>query len=312
MELLLNTIIKCKERFKPKEMAKIIIGESNSLIKQHMTQIEDVFGRGKDKTVEFWHSIIRQTYVKQLITKEIESYGILKITEKGRNFIENPFSFKITEDHTYETSTTNNNTQKGQAADMVLFKILKNLRKKMAKKEGLPPAILFMEPSLIDMANQYPISTEELAQTQGVGQGKAQKYGKEFIATIKNYVEENNIIRPQDIIVRTVANKSNNKIYIIQSLDKALSIEDIAKGKGLSIDELLNEMEEIVEKGTKLNLKHIINNMMEPEESEEIHNFFKSTENFTFDEARIEFEEDEFSDEEIRLLRIDFISQVAN
>ena len=169
-----------------------------------------------------------------------------------------------------------------------------------------------MEPSIIDMANQYPITIEEMAQVQAVGMGKAKKYGAEFVKTIKEYVEQNDIIRPQDIVVRSVANKSNNKIYIIQSLDKKIGIQDIAKGKGLSIDSLLNEMEEIVETGTKLNLQHIISNMMEEEEVDEIHDFFKKTENFSFDEARVEFDEDEFSDEEIRLLRINFISQIAN
>ena len=312
IKIMIEAIIGCRERFKPKEMAKIMVGESNSLIKQNMSQIENAFGKGKDKSISFWHSIIRQIYVKQLITKEIESYGILKITDKGREFIKNPYSFKITEDHDYEDNVVINNTQKGQAADTVLFNILKDLRKKTAKKIGLPPAILFMENSLVDMANQYPINMQEMAQVQGVGQGKANKYGKEFIETIKEYVEENNIIRPQDIIIRSVANKSNNKIYIIQSLDKKLGIEDIARGKGLSIEELLNEMEEIVEKGTQLNLSHIINNMMDEEESEEINQFFKQTTNFSFEEARAEFTDNEFTDDEIRLLRINFISQIAN
>ena len=312
IKLLIKTIEDCKERFKPKEVAKIMVGESNSLIKQHMSQIEFCFGKGKEKNINFWHSVIRQSYVQQLITKEIESYGILKITEKGKLFLKNPYSIMITEDHNYQNNSTSSNIQRGQAADMVLFKILKSLRKNMAKKIGLPPAILFMEPSLIDMANQYPTTLEELAQTQGVGHGKANKYGKEFVETIKRYVDENNIIRPKDIVVRSVANKSNNKIYIIQSLDKALNIDDIAKGKGLTREELLSEMEEIVEKGTKLNLRHIINEMMDRDELDEIHAFFKSTENFSFDEARLEFTEDEFTDDEIRLLRIDFISQVAN
>ena len=196
--------------------------------------------------------------------------------------------------------------------DKTLYKILKDLRKKIAKKIGLPPAIIFMEPSLIDMANIYPITLEEMSQVQGVGSGKAKKYGQEFIETIKKYVEENNIERPQDIVVRSVANKANNKIYIIQSLDKKLPINDIAKGKGLTNEELLLEMEEIVEQGNRLNLSHIISDMMEQEEQEEIHDFFKETENFSFEEARKEFEEDEFTDEEIRLLRIDFISKVAN
>jgi len=313
VKLLLEGVDGARGRFKPKEMARIMMGESNSLIKQNMSQLGDVFGTGKDKSLGFWHSIIRQAYIKQLLTKEIESYGLLKLTDAGKEFIKRPYSFMITEDHDYDSSTTNIvGNQKAQAADPLLFKILKDLRKKMAKKEGLPPAILFMEPSLIDMANQYPITMEELAQVQGVGSGKAKKYGLDFIDTIKKYVEENEIERHQDIVVRTVAPKSSNKIYIIQSLDKKLCIDDIAKGKGLSTDELLAEMEEIVEKGTRLNLSHIILGMMEEDEREDIHDFFKETEEFSFDEARVEFEEDEFSDEEIRLLRIDFISKVAN
>ena len=310
---LLKTIDSCRERFKPKEIAKIMVGETNSLIKQHMSQIESVFGIGKEKSVRFWHSIIRQIYVKQLISKEIEAYGTLKLTDLGREFISSPYKLEITEDHDYEDEkNTINISQKGQALDKTLYKILKDLRKKIAKKIGLPPAIIFMEPSLIDMANIYPITLEEMSQVQGVGSGKAKKYGQEFIETIKKYVEENNIERPQDIVVRSVANKANNKIYIIQSLDKKLPINDIAKGKGLTNEELLLEMEEIVEQGNRLNLSHIISDMMEQEEQEEIHDFFKETENFSFEEARKEFEEDEFTDEEIRLLRIDFISKVAN
>ena len=294
-------------------MARIMVGDSNSLIKQHMSQIEDVFGSGKEKPLGFWHSIIRQVYVKQLLTKEIESYGILKITDSGKEYIKNPYSFEITEDHDYDSlNSGSGSNQKGIAMDKILFNILKELRKKVAKEIGLPPAILFMEPSLIDMANQYPITLEEMAQVQGVGQGKAKKYGQDFINAIRKYVDENNIERPQDIVVRTVANKKSNKIYIIQSLDKKLWIDDIAKGKGISHEELLTEMEEIVETGTRLNLGHIILDMMEEDEREDIHEFFKETEDFSFDEARVEFEEDEFTDDEIRLLRIDFISKVAN
>ena len=314
VQLLLSTIIECKERFKPKELAKIMIGESNSLIKQHMGQIEHVFGKGKEKSIQFWHSIIRQVYVKQLITKEIESYGVLKITKKGNDFLASPYSFKITEDHDYDLLSINKSSsaQKGQALDSNLFNILKDLRKSKAKEQGLPPAILFMEASLVDMANQYPITIDEMSQIQGVGIGKANKYGKDFVETIKEYVEENEIERAIDIVVRTVANKSNDKIYIIQSLDKKISLEDIARSKSMTIDNLITEIESIVESGTKVNLSHILNEMMETEELEEIHDFFKATETFSFDEARTEFEEDEFSDEEIRLLRIDFISKIGN
>ena len=314
VQLLLSAIIECKERFKPKELAKIMIGESNSLIKQHMGQIEHVFGKGKEKSIQFWHSIIRQVYVKQLITKEIESYGVLKITKKGNDFLASPYSFKITEDHDYDLLSINKSSsaQKGEALDVNLFNILKDLRKSKAKEQGLPPAILFMEASLVDMANQYPITIDEMSQIQGVGIGKANKYGKDFVETIKEYVEENEIERAIDIVVRTVANKSNDKIYIIQSLDKKISIEDIARSKSMTIDNLITEIESIVESGTKVNLSHILNEMMETEELEEIHDFFKTTETFSFDEARTEFEEDEFSDEEIRLLRIDFISKIGN
>ena len=314
VKTLINVITECKQRFKPKEIAKILVGESNSLIKQHMSQIDQVFGIGKNKSIQFWHSIIRQIYVKQLITKEIESYGVLKTTKLGEEFLLNPYSIKITEDHDYNKLNDQKiiSNQKGQALDNNLYRILKDLRKQQAKTIGLPPSIIFMEPSLIDMANQYPITFDELAQIQGVGVSKAQKYGQEFIDVIKEYVEENDIERAVDIVVRTVANKKNNKIYIIQSLDKKISLEDIAKGKSLTMDELLTEIENIVESGTKVNLSHIINNMMDEEELEEIHDFFKTTEEFSFDEARKEFEEDEFTDDEIRILRIDFISKVAN
>ncbi len=313
VKLLLNAVIVCRERFKPKEMAYIMMGQSNSLIKQHMSQISEVFGTGQHKTLGFWHSIIRQVYVKQLLTKEIESYGTLKMTEQGKNFLENPYKIQITEDHDYEnTESISVSNQKGIAMDTTLYNMLIDLRKKIAKQKQIPPAILFMEPSIVDMANQYPTTLDEMSQVQGVGQGKAKKYGEKFIELIKQYVTENNIERPQDIVVRTVANQKSNKIYIIQSLDKKLQIDDIAKGKALTIEELITEMEEIVITGTRLNLDHIILNMMDQEEREDIYDFFKNTTDFSFNEARIEFEEDEFTDNEIRLLRIDFISNVAN
>ena len=314
VKILLEGVAGSRERFKPKEMAKIMIGESDSLIKQNMSQIKDIFGTGKDKSLSFWHSIIRQAYVRRLLTKDIESYGILKLTNEGKKFIRNPYKFEITEDHNYDDSSVSysSQSQRGQAADEILFNILKDLRRKIAKKINLPPAIIFNELSLIDMANQYPTSMQEMSKIQGVGVGKANKYGENFIDEIKKYVKEHEIIRPEDFTVRSVANKSSNKIYIIQSLDKHLTIEDIANGKGLSREKLLEEMEEIVEGGTRLNLSHIILEMMDTEERDDIHDFFKQTENFSFDEARIEFDEEFFSDEEIRLLRIDFISQVAN
>ena len=313
IKLLLEAIDGANERFKPKEIAKIMMGESNALIKQNMHQLDKVFGSGNKKSLGFWHSLIRQAYIKRLITKEIESYGILKLTKKGRKFISQPYSIEIMEDHNYDDiKSTEPTIQKGTAADELLFNILKDLRKKLAKKLRLPPAIIFTELSLIDMANQYPINIEEMSKIQGVGVGKANKYGEEFINTIKKYVKDNEIVRPQDFTVRSVPNKSSNKIYIIQSLDKKIGLNDIATGKGLSVEQLLKEMEEIVEGGTRLNLSHIILDMIDQEEREDIHSFFKETESFSFDEARLEFEEDIFNDAEVRILRIDFISQVAN
>mgnify|MGYP001169420534 FL=1 len=313
IKILLKAIDGANERFKPKEIAKIMKGESNALIKQNMHQLDNVFGSGKDKSLNFWHSVIRQAYIKRLLTKEIESYGVLKLTDSGRKFINKPYSIEIMEDHNYDQNISTNTTiQRGAAADEILFNILKDVRKRLAKEIKLPPAIIFTEPSLVDMANQYPTSMDEMSKIQGVGIGKAKKYGEKFISAISQYVKENDIVRPQDFTVRTVPNKSSNKIYIIQSLDKKLAIYDIAKSKGISMDELLKEMEEIVEGGTRLNLSHIILDMIDQEERDDIHNFFKNTENFSFNEARLEFEEEVFSDDEIRLLRIDFISQVAN
>ena len=309
---LLNAIRTSNETFKSKELAKIMIGETNSLINQLLAEIQDVFGSGKEKNIEFWHSIIRQIYVKGLITKEIESYGVIKLTELGRNFIQNPSSFTITEDHHYEINNSNENTGKGAAMDEKLLKMLTALRKEISKKTQLPPAIIFQESSIIDMANNYPTTIKEMSQIQGVGIGKAEKYGKDFIELISKYVDENNIERPSEMIIKTVPKKSSNKVYIIQSLDKKLMIEDIAKAKGLSNEDLITEMETIVDSGTKLNIKYLLDNMMEEYEQEELSDFFKESNNFSLEEARLEYSEEEYSDTEIRIARINFITTIGN
>lgn len=310
---LLKAIEVSKETFKAKEVARIMIGDGNALINQHIATITEVFGSGKEKNIEFWHAVIRQTYVQEIITKEIETYGTIKLTEKGRKFLKNPQSFIITEDHDYEKlGTSSIGEQKGAAMDNVLFKILKQLRKEVSKEVELPPAIIFQESSLIDMANNYPITTEEMSQIQGVGMGKAKKYGDYFTVVIDKYVKEYNIERPSDMVIRTVANKSANKVYIIQSVDKQLSVEDIARAKGLTSDELIKEIETIVESGTKVNLQYMLDEMMDDYEQEELFEFFKVSENFSLEETRDEYGEDEFSDEEIRIARIQFISEVGN
>ena len=309
---LLKAIELSKETFKSKELAKIMVGEANSLINQHLGEITEVFGSGKEKGVEFWHAVIRQTYVKEIITKEIESYGTIKLTDKGKDFIKNPHSFLLTEDHDYEKTSNESSSQKGAAMDDVLFNMLKKLRKNIAKEKSLPPAIIFQESSLLDMANNYPITLEEMSQIQGVGIGKAKKFGVEFIDLINQYVKENNIDRPSDMVIKTIVKKSSNKVNIIQSLDKKLSIEDIAKGNGLNTDELISEIETIVESGTKLDLQYMLDEMIDDYEQEELFDFFKYSENFSIEEAREEFEEDEYSDEELRIARIQFISKIGN
>ena len=315
VQQLLKTVDAVKERLKAKEIVKIIVGESNTLIKQHKAESLQVYGQGKAKSKHFWHSVIRQAMVQKLLTKEIETYGIIKISDKGREFISNPIKFLLTEDHDYDEINAKNaasNNLKGDAGDKVLYVILKDLRKKVAKEKELPPAIIFSEPSLTDMANQFPITIEELSQIHGVGQGKARKFGQKFIECIKQYVDENNIERPQDMVVKTVANKSSNKVYIIQSIDRKLPIDDIASAKGLKVDELLTEIETIVESGTKVDLNYYIQDILDEYQEEELDDFFKKSEEGSFEEARIEFEEDEYTDEELRLFRIKFISEVAN
>ncbi|MBF90812.1 MAG: DNA helicase RecQ [Flavobacteriales bacterium] len=315
VQQLLKTVDAIKERLKAKEIVKIIVGESNTLIKQHKAESLEVYGKGTAKSKHFWHSVIRQAMVQKLLTKEIETYGIIKISDKGRNFMSNPQEFLLTEDHDYDAINAKNaasNIQKGAAADKVLFGILKDLRKKVAKEKELPPAIIFSEPSLTDMANQFPITMEELSQIHGVGQGKARKFGQKFIDCINQYVDENDIERPQDMVVKTVANKSSNKVYIIQSIDRKLPIDDIASAKGLKVEELLTEIETIVESGTRVDLNYYIQDILDEHQEEELDEFFRESEEGSFEEARAEFEEDEYTDEELRLFRIKFISEVAN
>ena len=312
---MLKVVQTVDQRLKAKEIVKIIVGESNALIKQHRSESLDIFGQAKNKSKGFWHAVIRQTLVKNLLRKEIESYGILKLTEDGLNYLSNPYEILLTEDHDYDAINAKNaasNNQKSAAADMILFSNLKDLRKKFAKSKGLPPNIIFSEASLVDMSNQYPITNEELAQIHGVGQGKAKKFGESFLKFIKQYVEDNNIIRPEDMIVKSVAKQSSNKVYIIQSIDRKLSIEDIASAKGLIVEELIKEIETIVESGTKINLNYYIDEILDEYQQDELSEFFKNSEFATFDEARTEFVEDEYTDEELRLYRIKFISDVAN
>jgi len=312
---LLKVIMAVGERLKAKEIVKVLVGESNALIKQHKSETLDEYGIGKDKSKGFWHAVIRQSLVKGFLRKEIESYGVLKITDEGQEFLIDSYEILFTEDHDYDAINSKNTAsinQKNMAADLQLFNNLKDLRKKYAKSKGLPPNIIFSEASLIDMANQYPISVDELSQIHGVGQGKARKFGQPFLDYIKMYVEENEVIRPEDMVVKSIGKQSSNKVYIIQSIDRKLSLDDIASAKGLTVEDLITEIETIVESGTKINLNYYLDEIMDEHQEEELENFFKNSDEATFKEAREEYEEDEYTDEELRLYRIKFISEVAN
>ena len=312
----IKVILELNQKLKAKEIVKILVGESNTFTKQHKAEELKIFGAGKEKSKQFWHAIIRQSMVKELIFKEIETYGILKVSQKGHDFLQSPYKIQLTEDHDYdainEAKSYEQNNQKGASADKTLFNLLKSERKAHAKELSLPPNIIFSEASLIDMSNQYPITLEELSQIHGVGMGKAKKYGERYISEIKEYVEENDITRPLDMVVKTIVKQSSNKVFIIQSIDRKLSIEDIASAKGLTEDELLTQIETIVESGTKINLNYYIDELFDEYQQDELDEFFRNSNEASFTEARTEFDEEEYTDEELRLFRIKFISEVAN
>ncbi len=311
---LLSVVRDTKEKYKGKEIVNTLIGKENALIVSHKTNERPFFGLGKEKDDKYWTALIRQVMVSQLLHKEIEQYGILHITEKGQKFLDQPESYMMTEDHSYDDSADNSiviASKAGAAADITLLKMLKNLRKEQAKKLSLPPSIIFQEPSLEDMALKYPISLIEMTNIHGVGEGKAKKYGKPFIDFIKKYVEENNISRPDDLIVKSTGTNSGLKLYLIQNVDRKLPLDDIASAKGLSMEKLVQEMERIVYMGTKLNIDYWIDEILDEEQQEELHEYFMEAENDGISLAMEEFDGD-YEDEELRLYRIKFISDVAN
>ena len=300
------------EIYKAKEVINTLVGKENALIISHKTHQQPYFGLGKEKEAHFWMALIRQLLVANLLKKQIENYGVLQITEKGRDFLKNPTSFMMTEDHHYEQLTAQSNAPgKTMGADKQLLTMLKGLRKDVAKKMKVPPYVIFQEPSLEDMALKYPISIEELSNVYGVGEGKARKYGKEFVKLIAKYVEENNIIRPEDFIVKSTANRSALKIFIIKSTDRKIPLDDIAKAKGLTMDELIKEIEQIVYMGTKLNIDYYLDEIFDDEQIEELHDYFMEADSDKITPAMEEFDGD-YEEDELRLFRIKFISEVAN
>ena len=310
----LETILAVKEKFKADHIANILSGKVTSAIKSYKHHKLEYFGIGEDKDEKFWNMVIRQALIAKLLEKDIESYGLLKITQKGLDFVEKPASFMLAEDHDYADTTDEENAfgARTAAVDEELFSILKDLRKKISKQKDVPPFVIFQDPSLEDMAIQYPITIDELQNISGVGTGKAQRYGKEFIEIIKKYVEEKEIIRPLDMVVKSVVNKSGIKVYIIQSIDMKRPLEDIAEAKGLEMGELISEIEAVVNSGTRINLDYYINMVIDEERQHDIYTYFREeAESDSLDEAIKELGS-EFEEEEIRLVRIKFLSEMGN
>ena len=317
LKKVLEIVKDLEEKFRTKDLISIISGKESATTKAYKLENSKHFGIGKSENDNYWKSIIRQATVQGYLTKDIETYGVLKLSDKAKNFLsgkETP-EFMIAEDREYDLAAIADaeqvQVQAGGGLDQNLFAQLKELRKKVAKKHGIPPYTVFMDPSLEDMTVQYPISVDEIAKVYGVGEGKAKKYGKEFAEFIAKYVEDNNIERTQDMVLKTVANKSSHKVFIIQNTDKKIDLEDIAKAKHLSMDELLSEMESIVYQGTKLNIDYYIEENFDEDIVDDFMDFMKESESDSMKVLLAKFGDD-LTDEEVRMLRIKFISDVAN
>jgi ATP-dependent DNA helicase RecQ len=312
---LIRVVEQTNEKFKTKEIVKTLVGETNALIASHKTEKKEVFGIGAEKDKHYWKALIRQVLVAGLLHKEIEQYGILHLTEAGKRFLKKPNSFMMTQDHVYndeeKTASKAGTRPKVGAADDTLLKLLKALRKKEAHKLEVPPFVIFQDPSLEDMALKYPITMDELVNVHGVGEGKARKYGRPFIKLISDYVEENGILRPEDLVVKSTGANSGLKLYIIQNVDRKLPLDDIAAAKGLELAELVRAMEQIVFSGTKLDLGYYIDEVLDEDQQEEIHDYFLEAESDNIAMAMEEFD-GEYEDDELRLYRLKFMSEVAN
>jgi ATP-dependent DNA helicase RecQ len=311
---LLKVIKNTLQKYKSKEIVNTIVGKENALLTSHKTHLQPFFGSGKEKSPLYWMALIRQVLVVNLIKKEIEQYGVIKLSQKGEDFINNPTSFMMTEDHSYNEQDDNSiitNSKSSNTADDKLVKILKDLRKNVSVKQGVPPFAVFQDPSIEDMAMKYPITLPELSTVHGVGEGKARKFGKEFIQLISKYVDENDILRPDDLIVKSTGTNSGLKLFIIQNTDKKLPLIDIAKSKGLEMEDLIKEMEVIIFSGTKLNINYSLDDVLDEDQQEEIYDYFMEAESDKIQDALDEFDGD-YDEEELRLMRIKFINEVAN
>ncbi len=312
----LKAIVEVKEKYKAEHITNILVGKKTAAIKSFRQYTLDSFGAGQGYDEHFWNAIFRQAMIAGFINKDIENYGLLKITEKGHAFLENPTTFMLVRNHEYkeegDSSETYGAPTGATSGDPTLFAMLKDLRKRTAQKLNLPPFVIFQDPSLADMSIQYPTTMEELQKMHGVGQGKARRYGKEFIQLIRQYVEENEIEHPLDMVVRSVANKSKLKVFIIQSIDRKIPFEDIAAAKGLEVKDILTEVEAIVNSGTRLNIDYYIDMVLDKEPQEDIFEYFREAEDDLIETALAELGEDEYSEEDMRLMRIKFMSDMGN
>ena len=316
LKMALEALRDIGDKFKTDYLVSVLTGKNTALIKSYGHNKSKWFAAGEDHDAKFWGAVLRQALILGLVDKNIENYGLISINRKGENYIAMPFPVTVTLDHDYDAEEKEIESVapmgKGGAADEELFSMLKDLRKKVAKKHGLPPFVIFQDPSLEDMAVQYPITIEEMQNITGVGAGKARKFGEEFIKLIKAYVEEKEIIRPQDMIVKSVGNKSGNKIFIIQSIDRKMDFEDIARAKDLDFDELLSEIEAIVNSGTRLDISYYIREFMDEDKAEDIYLYFKEDAESDSLDAAIEELGSDYTEEEIRLVRIRFICEQGN
>jgi len=316
--LVLDLISSMKEQFKAEHIANILAGVSNSIIKSYNHHHHELFGVGSSKGVRYWMAVIRQALIHHLIDKDIERYGLLFCTDNGIKFLENPTTIMLTEDREFmeadeeEEMATAEMRKGGGGGDATLLAMLKDLRLSMAKRLNLPPFVIFNDPSLEDMSIQYPVTLDELKNCQGVGEGKAKKYGKEFIDLISKYVVENEIDRPLDLVVKSVANKSLNKVFIITSIDRKLPFEDIAEAKDLEMNELLEEIESIVNSGTKLNIDYYIRQTVDDDKVDDIYEYFKTEASTDSLKEAVDELGKNYTEEEIRLVKIKFISEVGN
>ena len=316
VKILLEAVLGLNENFKSKYIAHFVAGNATSEIKSFNHNNHQLFGTGKDtdKDDKYWEAVVRQCTIEGLLTKEIENYGILRVSEQGKAFIKNPTSITLIKPNDYSDVDDGDvivPQKSSGAADEALFNILKDVRKSLAKELKLPPYVIFQDPSLEDMATRYPVTIEELTNITGVGQGKAEKYGEEFLEVISQYVEDNDIDRPMDLVVKSVVNKSGLKVYVIQSIDRKIALDDIADAKGIELGDVITEIEHIVQSGTKVNLDYYINEEIDEADQEEVFDYFMEAESDSIEDALYEFD-NAFTEEEMRLLRIKFMSEVAN